>query len=165
LVVLLLAEPTKGFWLFPVSTKLVAVFIFNANLYALPPPRLIVVSAIATIAISRPPIHVIIVPTPIPTHGAAVVVLLHCSAHVTLSQAVHIRAIVIAPLCGPISIDPGLLGAPVILFARLIRLLRRALWLNRSVLGLRLVHTRPVRLLSSYRRGNDGTKKHDNSYF
>jgi len=104
----------------------VAVFIFITNLYLSSRPIVIAITSVIIIAA-----HALAATyrTTIP-----VLVVRHSSSLVC-SRAVDI-------LCSPTAADLDVVGALSILFARLFRLLRVALWLDRNSQGL--VRTRSV---------------------
>jgi hypothetical protein len=112
---------------------LVAVFVLDANFYSTLGPILIVI----TPAVAFPVRAVaVVIWMHSPTSPYCTMVPVHIAVHiprssrVVLTRASHIFAIAL------IAVDPSVISALPVLLLRLVRLLRRKLWLYGGSLGL-----------------------------
>jgi hypothetical protein len=101
---------------------------------------------------------------PVSANGAVIPILIRASL------SIHVQGAAASFAGRPIRIDPGVLGTSLILFARLVCLLGRAVWLHGRALGLNLgcigrlnlAFSRfGVRLLRRGRDRKDGTGKQE----
>jgi hypothetical protein len=121
--------------LIPVAAIFIAVCVFKADLHATPSPILsgmipavaLSVGAIIVGAHSRTATDRAAIAVDIAFHPVA------RALRVVLADAIH--PVVIALLRSPIATDADVVGAILVLVARLLRLLRGALWLNGNSLG------------------------------
>jgi hypothetical protein len=121
----------------PIPAILVAVFVFDADLHSVSRPVFVVITPAVALSVG---VVIIGVHSPIATDRMMILLrivaphpLVH-SPHVVLAHVLHM--LVVAVMGSPIATYPSIIGALLIRRSRLLRLLRRALRLHRSSLGL-----------------------------